>query len=60
MTKKNIRKISEKMIDDKESDERDQISKFDEERMIEDTEVLKLEKLSSQKNIYILRNNLMK
>ena len=37
----------------KESDKRDQISKLDEEKMIEDIEVLKLQKLSSQKNIYL-------
>ena len=34
------------LIDDKEYDERDQISKFDEEKMIEDIEVLELEKMS--------------
>ena len=36
-------------IDGKEYKERDQISKFDEEKMIEDIEALKLQKLSSQK-----------
>ena len=42
------------MIDDKESDERDKISTFDEEKMIEDIEVLKLPKLSSPEGtIYI-------
>ena len=39
------------MIDDKKSDERDQISKNDEEKKTGDIEVLKLGKLSSQKNI---------
>ena len=42
----------EVLIDDKESDERDQIIGFDEEKMIENIEVLKLQKLSSHK-IYI-------
>ena len=37
------------MSDDKESDERYQISKNDEEKVTEDIEVLKLRKLSSQK-----------
>ena len=41
------------LIDDKESDERDQISKFDEEKMIEYTEVLKLQTLSSQNQKYL-------
>ena len=39
------------MSDDKESDERYQISRNDEEKVTEDIEVLKLGKLSSQKNI---------
>ena len=39
------------MSDDKKSDEREQISKNDEEKVTEDIEVLKLGKLSSQKNI---------
>ena len=39
------------VIDDKDSDERDQISKNDEEKVTEDIEVLKLGKLSSQKNV---------
>ena len=39
------------MSDYKESDERDQISKDDEETVTGDIEVLKLGKLSSQKNI---------
>ena len=39
------------MIDDKKSDERYQISKDDKEKITEDIEVLKLGKLSSQKNI---------
>ena len=37
--------------DDKESDEREHISKDDEEKVTEDIEVLKLGKLSSQKNM---------
>ena len=48
------------MIDDKESDERDQISKIDEENIIEDIEIMKLQHLSSKKNIYILRENMTK
>ena len=40
------------MSDDKKSDERDQISKNYEEKVTEDIEVLKLGKLSLQKNIY--------
>ena len=39
------------MSDDKESDEREHISKNDEEKVTEDIEVLKLGKLSLQKNI---------
>ena len=39
------------MSDDKESDERDQISKNYEEKLTEDIEFLKLGKLSSQKNM---------
>ena len=39
------------MSDEKDSDKRDQIGKYDEERLTDDTEVLKLGKLSSQKNI---------
>ena len=42
------------MINEKEPDERDQVSKFDEEKMIEDIEVLKLQKLSSQKEYIYL------
>ena len=45
---------------EKESDERDQISKNDEEKIIEDIEIMKLQILSSQKNAYILRENLTK
>ena len=37
------------MSDDKDSDEIDQISNNDEEKVTEDIEVLKLVKLSSQK-----------
>ena len=36
---------------DKESDKRDQISKIDEEKVTKNIEVLKLGKLSLQKNI---------
>ena len=43
------------IIYDKEYDERDQISKNDEEKMTEDIEVLKLVKLGSQKIKTILR-----
>ena len=39
------------MSDDKEYDERYQISRNDEEKVTEDIEVLKLGKLSSNKNI---------
>ena len=39
------------MSDDKESNNRDQISKTDEEKVTEDIEVLKLGKLSLQKII---------
>ena len=39
------------MSDDKESDKRYQIGKIDEEKVTEDIEVLKLVKLSLQKNI---------
>ena len=38
------------MSDDKESDERDQISKNNEEKGTDDIEVLKLGKLNSKKN----------
>ena len=49
------------LIDDKESDEIDQISKYNEERIIEDIEIMKLQNFSSQKIYkYILRKNLMK
>ena len=37
------------LIDDKESDERDQISKNDEEKIIEDIKIMKLQNLSSKK-----------
>ena len=51
----NIEKYSDEikqmdMSDDKESDERDQISENDEERLNKDIEVLQLVKLSSKKN----------
>ena len=49
-------RYQKKLIDDKESDERDQISKFDEEKMIEDIEVLKLKKLSSQGNVFLIKS----
>ena len=44
--KKNDERYQKVLIYDKEYDERDQISKFDEEKMIEDIEVLELEKMS--------------
>ena len=40
-------------IDGKKPDEIYQIRKIDEENMIEDIEVLKLKKLSSQKKVYL-------
>ena len=40
------------MSDDKEYDERYQIGKNDQDSLTDKTEVLKLGKLSSQKNIY--------
>ena len=40
------------MSDDKEYDERYQIGENDEDSLTDETEVLKLGKLSSQKNIY--------
>ena len=39
------------MIDEQLSDERDQISKFDEEKMIEDIEVLKLQNWVQRKKL---------
>ena len=48
------------MSDDRESDEIYQISKNDEEKVTEYIEVLKLRKLSSQKNIDNIEKNLMK
>ena len=48
------------MSSDNYSDERDQISKNDEEEVTEDIDVLKLGKLSLQKYIYNIENNLMK
>ena len=42
--------------DEKNSDERDQTSKNHEEKMTEDIEVLKMRKLSSQKNIVDIEN----
>ena len=42
------------MIHDKESDERYQISKIDEEKILEDIEIMKLQNLSSKNYIYIL------
>ena len=38
---------------EKESDERDQISKNDEEKIIEDIKILKLQNLRSQRKMYI-------
>ena len=43
------------MIDDKEYNERNQISKNDEEKIIEDIDIMKLQNFSSRKKIYILR-----
>ena len=48
------------MIDDKEYNERNQISKNDEEKIIEDIDIMKLQNFSSKKKIYILRKNLKK
>ena len=39
------------MSDDKESDERDQIGENDEDRLTDGIKILKMGKLSSQKNI---------
>ena len=47
-------------IHDKQSHKIDQISKLYEGKTIEDIEILKLQKLSSHKYIYILRKNMMK
>ena len=41
------------IIDDKESDERYQISKNDQKKMTEDIEILKLQKLTSEKRNYL-------
>ena len=49
------------MTDDKKSYEKDQLSKINEEKIIEDIEIMKLQNLSSKKKyIYILRKNLKK
>ena len=48
------------MSDDKESDERDQISKNEEVKVSDVIEDLKLRKLSSHKIQTMLRNNLTK
>ena len=48
------------MIYDKESDERYHKSKIYEETIIVDTEIMKLQNLSSKKKIYIIRKNLTK
>ena len=54
-------RYQKKLFYDKESDKRDQKSKNDEEKIIEDIEIMKQNHLSSQrKKIYIFRNNLMK
>ena len=45
---------------EKNSDERDQISENDEERVTDDIEVLKLEKMSSKKMMTILKKKTMK
>ena len=42
------------MIDDNEYDERNHISKIDEETIFEDIDIMKVKTLSSKKNIYIL------
>ena len=41
-------KIPENNIDDKESDEKNQISKIDKEKIIEDKEIVKLQNLSKE------------
>ena len=52
--KKTVERYQKNLIDDKEYDERYQISKNDEDRTIEDIEIMKLQNLSSQgKNIYL-------
>ena len=49
------------MIDDKESDEGDHISKIDEETIFEDKEIMKVEILISKKiYIYTLRKHVTK
>ena len=48
------------MSDDKDSDERDQISKNDEEKVTEHIDVLKLGKLSSQKHIDNIEKHMIK
>ena len=45
---------------DKDSDERDQISKNNEEIVTDDIEVFKLGKLFQRKIMTILKNNMMK
>ena len=50
--KGNDEKYQKNIIDHKEYDKRDQISKNDEEKIIEDIEIMKLKNLSSNK-IYI-------
>ena len=48
------------MSDDKKYDERDEINKNYEEKVTEDIEVLKLGKLSQQKNIENIQKKMMK
>ena len=55
--KQTDKRYQKNIIDDKEYDKRDQISKNDEEKIIEDIEIMKLQNLSSEKNICILRKN---
>ena len=50
--KKNDERYQKKLLDDKESDDRDQISKFNEEKIIEDIEVLKLKNWVHRKKGY--------
>ena len=46
-------KYTRKLIDNKESDERNQISKIDEESIIEDIQIMKRQNLSPKKYIYM-------
>ena len=53
--KRTDERYKENLIYDKESDEKYQISKNDEEKIIEDIEIMKLQNSSSKKKKYILR-----